>query len=104
MVRVVPEGDRVKSATQLDCTFLCSVPHSGESFTGAHVVARKRWVLQVMKLILSRKGFDSGAGGCASAITPDGTLLSLPIPDKLSPIRKRTLCCTGIDLVVSFRI
>ena len=34
-----------------------------------------------MKLILSRKGFDSSCGGQASPIMPDGTLLSLPIPD-----------------------
>jgi hypothetical protein len=34
-----------------------------------------------MKLIFSRKGFDSGSGGCASAILPDGSLISLPIPD-----------------------
>ena len=35
-----------------------------------------------MKVILSRKGMDSTAGGMASPILPDGTLLSLPIPDK----------------------
>ncbi|MDX1606989.1 MAG: hypothetical protein R3202_12400 [Candidatus Competibacterales bacterium] len=35
-----------------------------------------------MKLILSRKGFDSGAGGGPSPILPDGTLLSLPIPSR----------------------
>ena len=34
-----------------------------------------------MKLILSRKGFDSSCGEQASPIMPDGTLLSLPIPD-----------------------
>ncbi|MEZ4732513.1 MAG: hypothetical protein R3E79_35855 [Caldilineaceae bacterium] len=34
-----------------------------------------------MKIILSRKGFDSSCGGVASPIFPDGTLLSLPIPD-----------------------
>ncbi len=34
-----------------------------------------------MKIILSRKGFDSAAGGQPSPIMPDGTLLSLPIPD-----------------------
>lgn len=34
-----------------------------------------------MKIILSRKGFDSGYGGYPSPILPDGTLLSLPIPD-----------------------
>lgn len=39
-----------------------------------------------MKIILSRKGFDSTAGGMASPILPDGTLLSLPIPDKLSQV------------------
>lgn len=33
-----------------------------------------------MKLILSRKGFDSGYGGMPSPILPDGTLLSMPIP------------------------
>lgn len=37
-----------------------------------------------MKIILSRKGFDSGAGGMPSPIMPNGTLLSLPIPDKNS--------------------
>lgn len=34
-----------------------------------------------MKLILSRKGFDSQSGGIASPIL-DGRLVSLPIPDK----------------------
>lgn len=33
-----------------------------------------------MKVILSRKGFDSGSGGYSSLILPDGTLQSLPIP------------------------
>ena len=35
-----------------------------------------------MRLILSRKGFDSSAacGGCASPILPDGQMISLPIP------------------------
>ena len=39
-----------------------------------------------MKIILSRKGFDSSAGGKPSPIFPDGTMISLPIPDKASPI------------------
>ncbi len=39
-----------------------------------------------MKLILSRKGFDSSAGGVPSPILPDGRIVSLPIPDKQSPI------------------
>lgn len=37
-----------------------------------------------MKLVLSRKGFDSCAGGCPSPILPDGRMISLPIPDKNS--------------------
>ena len=40
-----------------------------------------------MKLILSRKGFDSSSGGCPSSIFPDGTLYSLPIPDCYSKIK-----------------
>lgn len=39
-----------------------------------------------MKIVFSRKGFDSSAGGVASPILPDGTLLSLPIPDPGSTI------------------
>jgi hypothetical protein len=39
-----------------------------------------------MKLILSRKGFDSSSGGVPSPIFPDGTMISLPIPDKASTI------------------
>lgn len=37
-----------------------------------------------MKLILSRKGFDSSAGGVPSPIFSDGRMISLPIPDKQS--------------------
>lgn len=33
-----------------------------------------------MRVILSRKGFDSSNGGYPSPILPDGTLLSIPIP------------------------
>ncbi len=33
-----------------------------------------------MRIVLSRKGFDSGYGGWASPILPDGRMLSLPIP------------------------
>lgn len=33
-----------------------------------------------MKVILSRKGFDSANGGCPSPIMPNGELFSLPIP------------------------
>ncbi|WP_137400984.1 Nmad3 family putative nucleotide modification protein [Echinicola rosea] len=34
-----------------------------------------------MRIILSRKGFDAQYGGQPSPILPDGTLLSLPIPE-----------------------
>ena len=44
-----------------------------------------------MRIILSRKGFDSTAGGCPSPIFPDGRMLSLPIPDKRSPIAYQDL-------------
>lgn len=33
-----------------------------------------------MKVVLSRKGFDSGYGGHPSPVLPDGTMLSMPIP------------------------
>lgn len=35
-----------------------------------------------MKLVLSRKGFDSGYGGMPSPILPDGRLVPLPIPSR----------------------
>ena len=47
-----------------------------------------------MKIILSRKGFDSGFGGIPSPILPNGEMLSLPIPDIHSSIKFS-------DLVVS---
>ena len=40
-----------------------------------------------MKLILSRKGFDSSYGKVPSPIFPDDRMLSLPIPDKSSVIK-----------------
>lgn len=39
-----------------------------------------------MKLILSRKGFDSASGGVPSPIFPDRRMVSLPIPDKKSVV------------------
>lgn len=44
-----------------------------------------------MKLILSRKGFDSSAGGVPSPIFPDGRMVSLPIPDKTSAVTYRDI-------------
>jgi hypothetical protein len=51
-----------------------------------------------MNIILSRKGFDSAAGGVASPILPDGTMLPLPIPDRSSPIRYADVRLHGIEL------
>lgn len=45
-----------------------------------------------MKIILSRKGFDSTTGGVPSPIFPDGRMLSLPIPDKQSHIAYEDIC------------
>lgn len=41
---------------------------------------------KVMKIILSRKGFDSQYGKLPNLILPDGRLLFFPIPDKASGI------------------
>ena len=48
-----------------------------------------------MKLILSRKGFDSGCGGCASPVMDDGAMLSLPIPLASAPVRYRDIAWRG---------
>lgn len=39
-----------------------------------------------MRVILSRKGFDSSAGGVPSPIFPDCRMVSLPIPDRHSAV------------------
>jgi hypothetical protein len=44
-----------------------------------------------MRIILSRKGFDSASGGVPSPIFPDGRMLSLPIPDKQSGIKYESI-------------
>lgn len=51
-----------------------------------------------MRLILSRKGFDSSSGGCPSPIFPDGTMLSLPIPDRSSRIAYREIEQRGVNI------
>ena len=52
------------------------------------------------KLILSRKGFDSGSGGCPSPIFPDGTMFSLPIPsgdhEQLDDLQHRDVDISGV--------
>ncbi|MEQ1759422.1 MAG: hypothetical protein ABL986_13960 [Vicinamibacterales bacterium] len=39
-----------------------------------------------MKVVLSRKGFDSKFGGVPSPVLPDGRMISLCIPDKDAPV------------------
>jgi hypothetical protein len=56
-----------------------------------------------MKNILSRKGFDSSAGKVPSPIFPDGTMLSLPIPDKSSAIAYKDIpgnACSSVGELV----
>ena len=49
----------------------------------------------MLKVILSRKGFDSSAGGHASPILPDGKMLSLPIPHALDTLRYDEIAAPG---------
>lgn len=51
-----------------------------------------------MKLILSRKGFDSSAGGCPSPVFPDGSFYTLPIPDSGSKIAYRNIRHNGMSV------
>lgn len=51
-----------------------------------------------MKLILSRKAFDSSAGKVANPILDDGSMIPMPIPDKQSPIRYRDITIAGQNL------
>lgn len=44
-----------------------------------------------MKIILSRKGFDSESGGYPSPILPNGQMISLPIPDSDAPTTYKSL-------------
>lgn len=54
-----------------------------------------------MKVILSRKGFDSANGGIVSPIFDDGTMLSFLIPSKYHDkdnIKYEDLVCNGVTL------
>lgn len=48
-----------------------------------------------MRIILSRKGFDSAAGCVPSPILPDGSMLSLPIPRTESKVTYRDIFWNG---------
>jgi hypothetical protein len=51
-----------------------------------------------VKLIPSRKGFDSGYGGIASPILPDGRLVSFPIPSDHDGNTMSDLNCPGVNV------
>lgn len=51
-----------------------------------------------MKVVLSRKGFDSSYGGVASPILPDGALVPLPIPHPKGPITYSEIDANGESL------
>ena len=51
-----------------------------------------------MRLILSRKGFDSGSGGGPSPIFPGGEMVSLPIPSKRAPVSYSQVATRGTSL------
>ncbi|HZR33771.1 MAG TPA: hypothetical protein VFA75_00245 [Nevskia sp.] len=50
-----------------------------------------------MKIILSRKGFDSSFGGIPSPILPDGRLLTFPIPSAADAYRFSDLDWPDVD-------
>lgn len=50
-----------------------------------------------MKIILSRKGFDSASGGCPSFIIGD-KLISLPIPDEHTDLEYNNVNICGYNL------
>lgn len=50
-----------------------------------------------MKIILSRKGFDSSSAGCPSPILPDGTMLSMPIPTDDRKYKYSDLSYNGLN-------
>ncbi len=51
-----------------------------------------------MRIILSRKGFDTSAGGCPSPVFPDGSFLALPIPDARSMIPYSAIHLRGLNV------
>ena len=51
-----------------------------------------------MKVIISRKGFDSSYGGVPSPILPDGRIISLPIPSNNDKDYLKDIYLEDIDL------
>jgi hypothetical protein len=59
----------------------------------------KQGLREQMKLVFSRKGFDSSAGGVPSPIFPDNTMMSLAIPSKESTVAYEDIAGTPIASV-----
>lgn len=55
-------------------------------------------MIQLKHIVLSRKGFDSSAGGVPSPIFPDMRMLSLPIPDKRSNVKYSDILFEGASI------
>ena len=51
-----------------------------------------------MRVIFSRKGFDSAYGKVPSPILPDGRMISLPIPDKDAPTTYGAIQRDGLNI------
>ena len=51
-----------------------------------------------MKIVLSRKAFDSGSGGVPNPILPDGRLVPLPIPSVGDPQMFEHVTINGVSL------
>lgn len=51
-----------------------------------------------MKIVISRKGFDSGSGGVPSPILPDGRLVPLPIPSAGDPHQYADVMVNGVQI------
>ncbi len=49
----------------------------------------------IVKIILSRKGFDSSVGGHPNPILPNGTMISLPIPTVVDTLRYDEIAAPG---------
>src|SRR5207302_6017646 len=73
------------------CIIACFLIHAVANERGLIfrpiVVQHELYRLECMRLILSRKGFDSKYGGCPSPILPGGTMFSLPITSDSGPHR-----------------
>ena len=53
-----------------------------------------------MRIILSRKGFDSANGGYPSPIMPDGRMVSLPIPEQETDVKYSQLLLPNEKTIV----